>query len=142
VTAVECAVNIRNAETALRVVQYTDIVPTGICEAKGKPTCNSPGFDQYIPARDLWYPHYSEFEAWSEAMAANPNTTIRKGASAEARRGPCGALTSDYVPGAHQNLYTIPGGEHAGYIVMCPACDDSSGEAQIVEKWAYIPGHD
>jgi RHS repeat-associated protein len=65
VDAYACAVNIRNAENALGVLQYKDIVPAGLCSAKGRPRKCKP-CDPPVEAGDYGYqlhigqksPHY------------------------------------------------------------------------------------
>ena len=136
--SVACKVNIALSSEGVKLLGGTPIPGPDECLRKGK-SCKTE-FPEYIPLDQLWYPFTNRFAALLEAAANNGGRQPRGGSVDTALRGPCGELTSSYVPGTHQNLYS--GGQHVGDIVSCKACDDSSGEPTLVDRWDYIPGHE
>jgi RHS repeat-associated protein len=135
--ATACAINIAYTMEALRVAGDTEVTPDlRHCSAKGK-SCKSPPYTRYIPINQLWYQFENKYAALQEAIASNGGKQPRYGTEAKAKRGPCGSETSSYVPGTHQNL--LLGGQHVGDIVSCEACDDSSGDPELITLWDYVP---
>ncbi|MGA2435414.1 MAG: RHS repeat-associated core domain-containing protein [Bryobacteraceae bacterium] len=121
---------------AIREMTGFGALPSG--QNNYPPWCKSDScqakYPNYIPAYELFnYPFQSESEAFMALQAAYLPRPLRKTTQAPAFSGPCGN-GSGYVPGWHINVL-VQGGGYAGSLVGCPCCDDSTGGAQLTQRW-------
>ena len=127
--SVACKVNIALSSEGVKLLGGTPTTGPDECLSKGK-SCKTE-YPRYISINELWYPFSNSFTAFQEAVALNGGRQPRKGGVFPATDGPC-SVDSGYVVGSHQNL--LFGNQHAGDIVMCIACDDSSGAPKLIDR--------
>jgi hypothetical protein len=130
-------------ETGLAAAVTSNLpgVQDGPCTEKPRKKCKDE-FPKLIPVDQLGYPYTSNYQAVQAARAAARPQQIQLGAAATATDGPCGASQSQYLVGTHQNVYAISKRKgrqgYVGDIVMCPCCDDSSGQPMPTQRWNFI----
>ncbi|MBI3651513.1 MAG: RHS repeat-associated core domain-containing protein, partial [Acidobacteria bacterium] len=83
-----------------------------------------------------YYIHNSEAEALN-VLRSLTTEPLTRGTTGLATGGPC-SLSSGYVVGQHRNILKVRDGLSAGSIGMCPCCDDSSGDARIIDLYAVL----